>query len=182
MNHLVDKYTFDRLVLAGVQEAISELRGLLPKRLRSRIIGHLTMSADAGEQEILQATLQLDLNVEREQEPQIVDNLIAGAAQGAKAVVGVEPVLDELRRKRLWRLVYAEGMHPQAWKCLNCSSLFAREAEVCDYCNREVASAGDLIEQLVTRVIADGGKVEQVRGGAAAMLRDKGGIGGYLRY
>ncbi len=182
MNHLADRYAFDRLVLAGGEEAMAELRGLLPKRLRSRIVGQLPMSANAGEQEVLQATLQLEQKAEREQEPQIVSELIADAAKGGQAVVGLESVLDELHRKRLWRLVYAEGTHPPGWKCLNCSSLFARDAERCDYCNREVASAGDLIEQLVTRVIAEGGEAEQVRGIAADLLRDQGGIGGYLRY
>jgi peptide chain release factor subunit 1 len=182
MDRLADFHSFDRLVLAGPVEATSELRRLLSKRLRSRVVGTLTLSIQASEQQVLDETLKIEQEIERAAEIELVEELITIAAKQGQAAQGLEPTLDALRKGRIWRLVYADGLDLHGKVCSNCSSLFVEDRESCVYCEAELKPVDDLIEHMAESVIDGGGEVELVQGLAAQRLLKAGGIGAFLRF
>jgi peptide chain release factor subunit 1 len=182
MDRLASAYGLDRLVLAGPLEATSELNHLLPKRLRSRVVGTLMLPTQVSEQQVLQETLNIEEKVERAAEIELVDELLTTAAKKTQAIQGLQQALKAVKDKRVWQLVYAEEFNPPGKECASCSILFMADYEICTDCGASLRPVDDLIERLAEKVIANGGKTEMVRGVAAQHLRSNGGIGAFLRY
>ncbi len=186
MDHLSGLHAFDRLVLAGSTETTSELCRLLPKRLRARVVASISLPVEAGEQQILDTTLEVAESVERSHERALVDDLLTAAAKQTGAVAGLGSTLTLLQEGRVRGLVYADGWSAPGWRCANCSMLFAETPaggqRSCMYCGGALQAVDDLVEPMAERVLDAGGKVEQVRGAAAVRLMSAGGVGAHLRY
>jgi peptide chain release factor subunit 1 len=182
MARLVTTHGLDRLVLAGPVEATSVLRHLLPKRLRSRVVGTLMLPMQASEHLVLQETLKIEEQVERAAEIEMVDEFLTAAAKKTLAIQGLRQALKALKEKRIWQLVYAEGFNPRGKECLSCSILFPDDYESCTDCGGSLRPLDDLIERMAEKVMDSGGKTEMVRGVAAQRLQSNGGSGAFLRY
>ena len=148
---------FDRLVLAGTTEAVGELKGLLPDRLRRLVVGTVSLAIDAGDAQILEETIRLLERVERESENAIVADLLTAAAKNHQAVLGFEETLQALREGRIRRLVYGGEPEVGGGRCPSCDQLF-RGTEVCPNCQTDLHSLDDLLEVLVARVFEEGEK------------------------
>jgi hypothetical protein len=59
LDRLVDEYRFDRIVIGGPVEATSELQNLLPKRVRVRLVGRLSVAVTASARDVLAETLRI---------------------------------------------------------------------------------------------------------------------------
>jgi peptide chain release factor subunit 1 len=182
MSHLASVHEFDWLILAGTVEATSHLYSLLPPKLRDRVVRQITLDVDANKATVLEEALRIEVEVERERETRLVEQLMTAAAKHQKAVMKLSATLRALQEWRISELVYTEGFTTPGGQCTNCKALFAGEKESCDYCGREVRQVDDLIDRADTRVVEMDGKVEQVRGDAAARLGQEGGIGAFLSW
>lgn len=179
---LAARIEFDRLILAGTVEATSELQGLLPKALRARVVRKMALPVDANQALVLAETLKIEEEVERQRELDLVEQLIDAANEKQKAVVGIEATLRALQEWRVWQLVYTEGFNMRGSQCTNCEALLAGEPKPCVYCGQPVREANELIQLAIERVFDLGGKVEQVRGPAAARLKEVESIGAVLHF
>ncbi len=181
LDGIVDRYGFDRLLLAGPPEATGELQSLLSKRVRSRVVEQIALPVSASAHEVLQETLRVERRIEQEFEKRLVQDLIA--ADGRQPVtLGLERTLQALSEERIWRLIYAAGFDPKGSRCKNCDALSAKTEGGCVYCGGAVQPLSDLMEPMAERVLEQDGKVEQVQGDAAALLRSAGSIGAFLRF
>ena len=173
---------FDRLILAGATGAVSELKGLLPERLRRLVVGTVSLAIDAGEAQIRSETIQLLERVERESENAIVAELLTAAAKNHQAVMGFEGTLQALREGRIRQLVYGGDSSIEGGHCLTCDQLFLG-TKLCPNCAGDLHTLDDLLEIVVARVFQEGGEIEQLRGEAAQRLLTAGeGIGAFLRF
>jgi peptide subunit release factor 1 (eRF1) len=182
LDKLVDRYGFDRLLLAGPVEATSELRKLFSKRLRSRIVDRLPLPIKATTHEVLQAALEVEQRLERELEKQIVEDLIAGGDGHHPFTLGLEATVRALGEERIWQLIYAAGFNPKGGRCSKCGMLFAKSRGSCDYCGGAIQPLDDLLEPMIERVLEQDGKIEEVKGDAALRLDQAGSIGAVLRF
>lgn len=182
MSRLSSLHEFDRLLLAGTIEATSELYGLLPKALRSRVAGKMSLPVAANEAEILEASLKIEEEIERQREVELVEELITASEKRKQAVRGLDDTLLALQEWRVWQLVYADGFLARGAQCTNCGALLAQETKSCGYCGKAVRVVDDLIELAAARVVEMQGKVEQVRGAAAIRLKEAGSVGALLRF
>ena len=180
---LAERHAFDRLMLAGLVEATSQLQQLLPKQLQSRIVASLDLPVESDQQTVLDATLRVAEEAERNDESRLVEELISDAARAEqRAVTGLDATLRALRLGRIWRLVYADGFAPPGSRCVNCGTLFEEKPGSCAYCGAAVRPVDDLVEQATQRVVVSGGKVEHVGGAMAERLGMAGGIGAFLKF
>jgi peptide chain release factor subunit 1 len=174
---------FDRLVLAGPEEATSELRRLLPRVLQSRVVGVFPAELFASEAEILERTLAIERQVERANEERLVAELVDAAGAGVRAVCGAEATLDALWRGAVHKLVLAENTPLQGGQCTQCERLTASGEGACPTCGAPLRLIRDLAEQAVDRALAQDAGVEIVHGEAAERLRAAcGGLGALLRF
>ena len=173
---------FDRLILAGTVEATSALLVLLPKALQARVVREISLPINGSDALVLEETLKVQAEIEREREEELVRELITAAHKHQKAVVNVTPTVHAIQEQRVWQLVYADGFAPPGGQCGNCLALYAGEKEACDYCGEQVKQVGDFVDRAAERVLEMDGKVELVRGAAAERLQGVGSIGAFLRF
>jgi peptide chain release factor subunit 1 len=173
---------FDRLILAGPVEATSELSGLLPKALRAKVVRQISLPSNSSDALVLEETLKVEAEIEREHETELVRQLIDAAPAHLKAVVKLAPTLQAIQEQRVWQLIYADGFAPPGAQCGNCKALYAGEKAACDYCGQAVKGVSDFIDRAAKRVLEMQGRVEEVRGLAAESLQKYGNIGAFLRW
>jgi peptide subunit release factor 1 (eRF1) len=181
-SRLSNLHAFDRLILAGTIEVTTELYGLLPKFLRTRLAGKLSLPVTTNEAEVLEASLKIEEEIERKREVELVEELITASKKQQQAVRGLDETLLALQEWRVWQLIYADDFETRGGQCTNCGALLAKDTEGCRYCGKPVRVVEDLIELAAARVIEMQGKVEQVRGAAARRLKEAGSVGALLRY
>jgi peptide subunit release factor 1 (eRF1) len=184
--YLADLYRrrpFDRLVLAGPEEATSELRRLLPRALTSRVLATLPAETFARSQEILERTLQIERQVERTTEERLLSEVFDTAAAGGLATVGVDQTLEALFFGEVRTLFVAEGARAEGSVCPNCGRLATGSASSCPACGHRMDPASDVFERAIEQTLAMAGSIETVHGDPAQrLLQTGGGLAAVLRY
>ena len=172
---------YDRLILAGPPETTAVLHRLLPKLLKTRVVGSISLPVHSTPEAILAATLNIEQRVERETEVKLVDDLVVTASKSMRAVTGLAATLLALNNKELWKLVYAKESSTPGMHCTVCDRLYETDRFWCGHCGKPLQPVDDLIELMAERLIRMGRRIEQVRGEAAQHLKEFAGIGAFLR-
>jgi peptide chain release factor subunit 1 len=174
---------FDRLILAGPEEATSELRRLLPRALAHRLVGTFPAELFASDAEILRQTLDIERQVERGAEERLLAELFDLAGSAGRATYGVEPTLEALWLGEVQKLVVAEGLRAGGSECPGCGRLTVASLAECPACGAAMRAVEDVIERAAERALDQAGSVEVVHGEAAQRLLDEAeGMGAFLRY
>ncbi len=171
---------FDRLILAGPEEATVLLEEDLPRPLRGRLSGRMTLPVTASEPEVLRATLQEAEEIERRVELDMVNQLIE-AATTPRAELGLAATLDALADARVHTLFLADSFSAAGAECPNCGRL-AGESGRCPACGDSEMTPIQLRERMIDQAVAQGARIEIVSGPAAAALAEHGGVGAYTRF
>ena len=173
---------FDRLIVAGTPKASSQLARLLPKRLRGKLTGTVSMSVGAPQKEVLKKILSVQHKMEREQESLLVEGVLAELHDGGKAVADFASVLDAVNQGRVWKLFYAKGLKKVGGECSDCGSYAPDPTGPCTYCGGNVQRLPQCVDRLTQSVMEMGGQVEVIDGPAARALAPHGEIAALLRY
>ena len=173
---------FDRLILGGSNDAVAQLRHVLPKRLASRLAGTVSLPVESSESEVLRHTLEIERNAQRARQKESVEELETASAKDARAAAGLEPILEAFREGRIRTLLYVDGLTLRGRECPRCGSLFDETAMRCAYCEAETRPLDDLVETMAERVAESGGRIEPVGDPAAERLKELGAIGAFLRF
>jgi hypothetical protein len=172
--------SFDRLLLGGPPEALALLQQHLPRPLRARLAGTLTLELFATDAEVLRAAREAADALERQGEVAAVTELV-DAATAPHTALGLAATLAALNEGRVHRLVMADSFTGTGGQCETCGRLGAGR-DRCDVCGTEPLVVEDLCESVVTHALDQGASLEIVGGDAAALLHLHGGIGAWTRY
>jgi peptide chain release factor subunit 1 len=173
---------FDRLIVAGTPKATSQLTRLLPKRLRGKLMGTVSMSVGASKKDVLNKIVSVQQKMEREQESVLVEGVLAELHDGGKAVAEFAAVLDAVNQGRVWKLFYAKGLKKTGGECAECGSYSPNPSGPCTYCGGDVQQLPQCVDRLTQSVMEMGGQVEVIDGPAADNLKPLGSIAALLRY
>lgn len=180
---LLRRRPFDRLVLAGPEEATNGLRKLLPRALKARLAATFSAELFATEQEILERTLAVEREVEREAEEHLVRELCETVGAGGPAVAGVAPTLEMIWLGRVHKLIVAQGLQLPGSECPTCGRLTPDRPPTCPSCGASPMPLSDIVERAIERALEEAGTVEVVHGPPARRLHDVGsGLGALLRF
>ncbi|MBI3951565.1 MAG: hypothetical protein HY314_14030 [Acidobacteria bacterium] len=183
LRDLTDRYRFDRLVIGGPLEAVTELQHVLPKPPRRLVIGTFSLPIQATHQDVLRETRQIEAVVEREEEVKLVEALITAAHKGDKATLGLADTIQATNEGRVWQLIYEQNFFSHGYLCPQCDTLYAENRpDQCLYCGGALSHTPNLISQAIERIINSGGQVEEVHNQAAERLAHMGRIGAFLRF
>jgi hypothetical protein len=172
---------YDRLILAGPCETTGVLQRLLPKSLKTRAVGSVSLPVHSTLEQILEATLKIEQKVEQEAEVRLVEDLVVSASKGPRAVTGLAATLLALNNGEVWKLVYAQDSNVPGKRCALCDRLYGMDRFSCGHCNKPLQPVDDLIELMVERLAKTGRRVEQVCGDASQHLMQVDGIGAFLQ-
>jgi peptide chain release factor subunit 1 len=183
LSELLRNREFDRLILAGPEEATTELREQLPHELQRRLVATVPAEMDAGDALILRMTQQIEQRVERDSEAGLVTELIGAWKANGNGVCGIAPTSDALYLRQVNTLVIAEGLTVAGSECPVDSRLEPGRPEECPMCGAEMTPVGDLIDRAAQQTLEQDGRVEIAHEAAAERLRAEcDGIGAVLRF
>ena len=183
LSELLERRSFDRLVVAGPEEATSELTGLLPSVLASRLVAVTPMESHAGAARILDATLEIERRVEREEEDSLVTELFEAVGARGHGSCGLADTLQALLSGAVHTLVLTDGLRVGGSECPNCGWMQEGTTEACPVCGSTMRTDVDIVDIAARRTLETAGEVEVVHEDAAQRLTDRcGGIGAVLRF
>src|SRR5207302_10578668 len=113
---------FDHLVLSVPDGVLAALERELHSYLRERIVARLSIPTTAGDDEVRQAVLRVEEQVERDREAALVRSLRDRLGVGT-AVAGLGPVLTALLERRVETLLVSAGFETAGWRCPRCAAL-----------------------------------------------------------
>lgn len=177
---LLRRRPFDRLLLAGPDEALSVLRQHLPRPLQARVAGTFDLELFASEAEVLEVARQEAEAAERRAEREAVRRLLE-AATSANVALGVDDTLAALSERRVHVLLVADGLTAAGAECRTCERVWSGGTE-CPICAAPLAPVPDLAERAIQLALEQGARVELVRGEASGLLLERGGLGAWTRY
>jgi peptide chain release factor subunit 1 len=173
---------FDRLILAGPQEATTGLRRLLSRPLARLVAAVIPAEAGATEAEVLERVLEVGEQVEREVEERLLQELVEAEGFG-RATRGIEPTLEALELGAVQTLFVAGGSHVAGSECPICGRLQTGEPANCPACGTAMQEVHDIFHAAQVRARDQAGSVEVVHGRAAQQLGELGsGMAALLRY
>jgi peptide chain release factor subunit 1 len=183
LSGLLERRSFDRLVVAGPEEATSELTALLPSVLASRLVAVTLMESHAGAARILDATLEIERRVEREEEDSLVTELFEAVGARGHGSCGLADTLQALVSGAVHTLVVTDGLRIGGSECPNCGWMQEGTIEACPVCGSTMRTDVDIVDIAARRTLETAGEVEVVHEDAAQRLTDRcGGIGAALRF
>ncbi len=171
MARILEQLEVDRLIIGGAPEAAAELSRSLPKRLRGRLVEVLPCPINAGAEEIVGRTAEVQTRLERAAELEIVRDLLKEVRRGGRAVAGLPATLSAINQGRVWKLVYLQGLLLEGGECSTCNVLVNPADERCPLCGEVVKEEKRMVDRMSRAVLDQGGHVEAVQGPAAEALR-----------
>jgi peptide chain release factor subunit 1 len=181
--HLLRRRRFDRLIVAGPEEATSELRRLLPRMLALRLAAVVPGEMFATDAEVLDTALEIERRLERETEARLLDELLETAGAGGPATCGVVPTLDALWFDAVQTLVVSADVHVGGIECPNCWRLDPGSSVTCPACDAPTRPVHDLFHRAMGAARERAAGVEVLHGEAAGrLLKQGGGLSAFLRY
>jgi peptide chain release factor subunit 1 len=172
------QHPFAHLAIAAPDDLASQLEADLHPYLRERLCGRLSVPVTANHAEVLAAAEQVESQVERAREAEVVDRLRAAVSGGRKGVAGLARTVEALGDHRVDTLVVSAGFAAPGWRCETCDRLAALGRR-CRHCGGEMVEIADLVEDAVEEALAQSCRVEicvgnadlDVMGRAGALLR-----------
>ncbi|MGE3231756.1 MAG: Vms1/Ankzf1 family peptidyl-tRNA hydrolase [Hyphomicrobium sp.] len=183
LSELQRRRAFDRLILAGPEEATSELRHLLPRPLAQRIMAVIPAEMSAGDADIVANTLEIERRIERDIEDRLLAELLELAGGGGRATCGLAATLEALWLGAVQKLVVSGGVCRAGSDCPRCARLEPDRVATCPACSATMQPVHDLFHRAAERALEQAGSVETLHADAARRLMERGdGLGAVLRY
>jgi len=173
------KHPFDHLIISAGPEIAHELENDLHAYLKERIRARINIPAAAPESVIVEAVLDVEEQVERQREQDMVDRLRSAAGAHRGGVTGLEAVLAAMSERRVDTLIVSEGYEVEGWRCGGCGVL-ATKGPSCPTCEGTMDKVDDVVEEAVEEALLQSCHVEMCIDNAD--LDVAGRIGALLRY
>lgn len=175
--HFFESKKIRRILIGGTDENVKQFRGFLPKAWQSLVVGSFPISLTANPVEVQARALEISVQAELRREADLVDNLLASAANQVGAVTGLEDALDAANQGRVQLLVVTEGLRKVGYRAKENGALTMKPPD--DGANG-YEKVFDVVDLAVNAVLRSGGEVEVVQQSEA--LDKAGSIGAILRY
>jgi peptide chain release factor subunit 1 len=190
----------DHVILAGSEPAVRDLERELHDYLGQRIAARLKLPVTASDDQIRNAALEVEEEVQRRRDAGLVTRLrdAVGVAAGDRlgmvrpnrppvpigegtgtGVAGLEAVLRALVEHRVETLLVSEGYEAPGWQCRGCGHL-ATVGPTCPVCRSEMARVDDVVEEAVEAALTQSCQLAVVSENAD--LDVMGRIGALLRF
>lgn len=172
-----------RVIVAGPDEALSELMNLLPSEVKQRIVGRAYVEKNATLNEVLEKVSPIIDQFEKLKERETLEELITRSMKNENAVIGVDDVLKYLREKRVMKLVIPRDYKIEGFLCESCQYATSQPAECCVECGSCTVKTANLIETATEMALKTGAFVEVIKDEKdRKRLIESGGIGALLRF
>jgi peptide chain release factor subunit 1 len=175
--------TFDRLILAGPEEATTDVRDHLPHELARRLVATVPAETSATDAEIVEMTLEVEQRAERQGEEDLVTAVIDASRSNGLGACGTSATLDAVWLGEVLTLLVADGLTAPGSECPLDGRLSPDPPGACPMCGTETVQVADIVDRAAQLTLERDGDVEVVHERAAQRLRDTcDGMGAVLRF
>lgn len=168
---------FDRLILAGPDEAVTTFEKGLHPWLAERVAARVSLPMNAGITRVAESVRAAEDVLESERAADSVARILEEFAAGRSAVVGLDKTLAALRDGRVDTLAIADGDIRAGYRCGACAGLAVTDG-ACTSCGGAMAPVADLHEEIVDEALRH--RCAVVAAAETRPLPD--GIGALLRF
>jgi len=176
---VLQQHPFDRLLIGGPADAVSEIEKLLHPYLRERLVDRVQIAANAPVDQVRTAAHHVEERIERRNEAALVSQLRDEVGRKGRGTAGLGATLKALNDKRVERLFVSSGITAEGWHCDGCGTL-AVIGRRCPACGDDMQHCEDILEEAVEVALAHHCKVAVCINNAD--LDVMGGVGALLRY
>jgi len=169
-----------RLILGGSDEAVSMVKGMLPKAILDKVIGTVKIEMVAKSPEVLAKVEPVVAEYEKNRERETIDALITGAMKSKNAVLGLEDVLNALQQQRVMKLIFLKDFKTSGYSCDSCGFLTVQKVDNCPYCKSAMEMVDHIVELAGGKAIGQGALIDVLADDKK--LKEAGGIGALLRF
>ena len=173
------EHPFAHLVLGVAPELRGQVEASLHPYLAERLGRTLSVAPSAPINEIRDAAIAAEADIEAERERELVERLRSAARSGGRAVTGLEAVLDVSSQRRVSHLLVSAGYVESGWRCGTCMRL-AVIGPSCPACEAPMTAEDNVVAEAVDAAILAGSRVDVCLDNAD--LDVLGRIGAFLRY
>jgi peptide chain release factor subunit 1 len=174
------KEAINRIIIGGTEEAVVKIKDMLPQIILNKVITTFPAEMILREKDVLNKTLKIIEKFEREEEKNIVEDLITKTMKNNMAVLGIENILANLQEGKVMKLVFLRDMTARGFKCSNCHFLTVQAIKFCPYCRRKFEEIHYLIDFAVQMAIEQGALIKVIT--KSNEFAKAGGIGAFLRF
>jgi peptide chain release factor subunit 1 len=152
---------YELLVIGGHDGEVARFRGFLPARLRHSVVGTFSIDArTANERDVRLLASALVERYERDEERRKVAEVLERASAG-RSVLDLAACLWAATTADVQELLVHDDVTAPGVLCPVCGWL-GEAGEVCPVCGAQSRHEDDIINELVERVLDDGGSVEHI--------------------
>jgi peptide subunit release factor 1 (eRF1) len=170
---------FDRLIIGGHSDIVSEYEAQLHSYLRERIVARVNVESSISLDEALKRTMDVDREIEERSDREMVKQLLENARPRGLGVLGLRGVLGALRRNQVHTLLIEMGYVEKGVVCDDCRFVGIEE-EKCPLCGGSIREVTDVVEEAIRDTLRQNGKVVHVSSDSG--LSEEGRIGATLRF
>ncbi|KPJ60699.1 MAG: hypothetical protein AMJ46_05445 [Latescibacteria bacterium DG_63] len=170
---------FDRLIIGGHGDIVSEYEGQLHSYLKERIVARINVESSISLDEALKKTMEVDRETEERSDKELVQQLLENARSRGLGVLGLRAVLGALRRSQVHTLLIEMGYVEKGVVCDECGFI-GTEEQKCPLCGGKMRKVLDVVEEAIRETLRQNGRVVHVS--AESGLAGEGRIGATLRF
>jgi peptide chain release factor subunit 1 len=145
-----------RLLLAGTDKNVARFKDLLSNRLRSMVVGQFPADANAGAAEIGVKALEVAAKLEVQEGETMANDLLATAARGGRAVLGLVPTLEAVQMGRAAHVVVLADYAQPGYRFVDSGLILLELTEKSDLASGRVQELPDAVESVIRRALAQG--------------------------
>jgi peptide chain release factor subunit 1 len=181
LDRIVRADNIQHIIIAGDDVVVPLLKGQLPAHLNDKVVDVLKLERDAGEDEIVEATLEVLRQKDAETDAERVAELIGEWQSSGLGVAGPEATLRALQMGQVDELLITATL--QTLKPVQQLPADSPPGSIVSETSApSTADAGQirLSDELVTRAQQTGARVRMIED--PSLLREFGGVGALLRF
>ncbi len=179
---LYQRIKFDKLLVAGTEELVSQFEEYLHPYLRERLVGTFPLGMTAGTKMVHEHTRRVVDELVQKEALELVERVESESGAQGLGVVALPGTLRAVQQGQVHILLVTEGFAESGKRCRQCGHLTVREQEMCSYCGGELAPVMDIVQAVADQAFDQGCEVRFLDGQAGERLAKLGGIGALLRF
>ncbi|MDT4984971.1 MAG: peptide chain release factor subunit 1 [Pseudonocardiales bacterium] len=162
LDQLFRRHDYELLILGGHHDEVPRFEGYLPKRLRDQVAGTFPIDPDhATKADIQRAAAEIVERFERDEERRLVAEVFEAAAERRAAAIGLSDCLWAATVGAVAHLLVHDDAIAPGVVC-DTDGWLGETGDTCPVDGSPTRHADDVIDELVERVIDEGGAIEHV--------------------
>jgi peptide subunit release factor 1 (eRF1) len=173
---------FERMLLGGPEEILSDVEQRLHPYLRERIAGRVKVDVENTTPEaIRKAASPVMDEVDTAREREALDRLEEAIGAGGRGAAGLDQTIGALNERRVETLLLVDGLSAPGVYCRSCGWVGVEEISRCPADGGELERRDDVVESAIELAILQSAEVLIARHHGDELERH-GGVGAVLRF